>query len=92
VRLHRDPDSLEPLHVAATYLFPDRPLRYRAPIEQAIMTKRFVERRRLHPMRVLTGIAALLVVLAAAGCVTCHCQPVVNGDCTCQRPAPGATR
>jgi hypothetical protein len=55
------------------------------------MTKRFVEGRRLHPMRVLIGIAALLVVLAA-GCVTCHCKPALNGDCTCQRPAPGATR
>jgi hypothetical protein len=34
------------------------------------MTKRFVEGRRLHRMRVLTSIAALLVALAAAGCVT----------------------
>ena len=56
------------------------------------MTKHFVEGRRLHRMRVLTGIAALLVALGAAGCVTCHCRPVVNGDCTCLQPAPGATR
>lgn len=56
------------------------------------MLNRFVDGLRLHPMRALTAIVALLVVLAAAGCVTCHCQPVVNGECTCEPPGPGSPR
>lgn len=56
------------------------------------MTNHFTDALRLHPMRALTAIVALLVVLAAAGCVTCHCQPVVNGNCTCQPQAPGSIR
>jgi len=42
-------------------------------------------------MRAASAIVMLFVVLTTTGCVTCHCQPVVNGDCTCV-PAPDAKK
>ena len=44
------------------------------------------------PLKVLTAVMAFVVALATAGCVTCHCQPVVNGDCTCVPPPRGTTK
>jgi len=40
--------------------------------------------------RYLGLVAALLIALVAAGCVTCHCTPLIkNGDCSCNQPVPG---
>ncbi len=54
------------------------------------MTKRFIAAWAARPMRALALIAALLVAVGSAGCVTCHCRPLANGDCTCPSSAPGA--